>query len=95
MVSGKVLKERQRLAEEGIITVAAAVDWNGSNDEAGNSARCGDIANRSLLQKWCKIRLNKSCDRWSALPNLCIWGTSRGRLGWQVQLERELQRSMS
>ncbi len=29
MVSAKVLQERQRMANEGIITVAAAIDWNG------------------------------------------------------------------
>jgi ribonuclease J len=29
MVSAKVLQERQRMAEEGIVTIATAIDWNG------------------------------------------------------------------
>lgn len=98
VVSGKVLYERQRLAEEGIVTVAAAVDWNGKLMVKPEIHLRGVVTSieRSLLQKWVQERIEEVLsDRWSDFARYpdgeqveVDWA------GLQVQIERELQRSL-
>lgn len=98
IVSGKVLKERQRLAEEGIVTVAAAVDWNGKLMVKPEIHLRGVVTSiePSMLQKWVQERIEEVLsDRWSDFARYpegeqleVDWA------GLQVQIERELQRSL-
>ena len=98
MVSGKVLQERQRLAEEGIVTVAAAVDWNGKLMMKPEIHLRGVVTSleRSMLQNWVQEQIEKVLsDRWSDFAR-----AMEGQqvevdwVGLQVQLERELQRTI-
>jgi ribonuclease J len=98
MVSAKVLHERQRMASEGIVTIAAAIDWNGKLMAKPEIHLRGVVTSieRSLLQKWVQQRMEEILSvRWSeyAQPSEgeqleVDWG------GLQGVLERELQRSI-
>ncbi|PHJ62257.1 ribonuclease J [Nostoc linckia z18] len=97
MVSATVLQERQRMAEEGIVTIAAAIDWNGKLLAKPEIHLRGVVTSleRSLLQKWVQQRIEEILSvRWSefaateAEPADIDWG------GLQGTLERELQRSI-
>ncbi|WP_017653284.1 ribonuclease J [Fortiea contorta] len=98
MVSAKVLQERQRMASEGIVTIAAAIDWHGKLLAKPEIHLRGVVTSieRSLLQKWVQQRIEEILGvRWSEFTqpsegeHLEIdWG------GLQGTLERELQRSI-
>lgn len=98
MVSGQVLQERQKMAEEGTIVIAAAIDWNGKLLSKPEIYLRGVVTSmeRSLLQKWVQQRIEEILkDRWSDFaqsfdgqPADVDWG------GLQAHLERELQRSI-
>lgn len=98
IVNGKILQERQQLAEEGIVTIAAAVDWNGKLMMKPDLHVRGVVTSvdRALLQKWVQERMEGVLsDRWSdfARPG----DGEQLEVDWaglQVQLERELQRSI-
>ena len=98
IVSGKVLKERQQMAEEGIITIAAAVDWNGKLMMKPDIHLRGVVTSleRSLLQKWVQDRIEEVLNtRWSDFTHYA--NGEQPEVDWaglQVQLERELQRSI-
>ncbi len=99
MVSAKVLKERQHLAEEGIVTVAVAVDWSGKLMAKPEIHLRGVVASmeRTLLQKWVQERIEQVLsERFSefAQPPFEREQTEVDWAGLQVQLERELQRSL-
>jgi ribonuclease J len=97
MVSANVLQERQRMASEGIVTIAAALDWSGKLLAKPEIHLRGVVTNleRSLLQKWVQQRIEEILGlRWSEFATLegeradVNWG------GLQETLERELQRSL-
>lgn len=98
IVSDRVLKERQQLAGEGIITIAAAVDWQGKLMMKPEIHLRGVVTSvdRPMLQKWVQERMERVLsDRWSSFtqsvngePVEVDW------VGVQVQLERELQRQI-
>ncbi|HEY9802512.1 MAG TPA: ribonuclease J [Leptolyngbyaceae cyanobacterium] len=97
MVSAKVLQERQRMAEEGIVTIAAAIDWQGKLLAKPEIHLRGVVTSveRSLLQKWVQQRIEEILSvRWSEFATTVgeqpevDWG------GLQATLERELQRSL-
>ena len=98
MVSDTVLKERQRLAEEGIVTIAAAVDWNGKLMMKPEIHLRGVVKSldRSLLQKWVQERMEEVLSsRWSDFAqSLDGEQVEVDWVGLQVQLERELQRAI-
>ncbi|MEM7727164.1 MAG: ribonuclease J [Cyanobacteria bacterium P01_A01_bin.45] len=97
MVSSKVLQERQKIAQEGIVTIAAAVDWNGKLLAKPELHLRGVASNieRSLLQKWVKQRIEEILSlRWAEFlssdngkPDV-DWG------GLQGLIERDLARSL-
>ncbi|MFB2769198.1 ribonuclease J [Pelatocladus sp. BLCC-F211] len=98
MVSAKVLQERQKMAEEGIVTIAAAIDWTGKLMAKPEIHLRGVVTSieRSLLQKWVQQRIEEILSvRWpefaqgfeSDKPEV-DWG------GLQEVLERELARSI-
>ncbi|MDJ0675721.1 MAG: ribonuclease J [Calothrix sp. MO_167.B42] len=96
MVSAKVLQERQRMANEGIITVAAAIDWNGKLLAKPEIHLRGVVTSieGSMLQNLVKQRVEETLSfRWSEFAqsnengkNEVDWG------GLQGILERELMR---
>ena len=98
MVSGQVLQERQKMAEEGTIVIAAAIDWNGKLLTKPEIYLQGVVTSmeRSLLQKWVQQRIEEILKgRWSDFaqsfdgqPADVDWA------GLQAYLERELQRSI-
>ncbi|MFM7408960.1 MAG: ribonuclease J [Cuspidothrix sp.] len=97
MVSSKVLEERQRMATEGMVIIAAAIDWNGKLIAKPELHMQGVVTSieRSLLQKWVQQRIEEILGvRWSEFspiegqPAHTDWG------GLQETLERELARSM-
>jgi ribonuclease J len=97
MVSSKVLQERQRMASEGTVTIAAAIDWSGKLMAKTEIHMQGVVTSieRSLLQKWVQQRIEEILSvRWTEFspvegqPADTDWG------GLQETLERELARSM-
>lgn len=97
MVSSKVLQERQKMAEEGIVTIAAAIDWSGKLLAKPEIHLRGVVTSveRSLVQKWVQQRIEEILTvRWSEFAPAegeaadIDWG------GLQGTLERELQRSI-
>ncbi len=97
IVNGTVLKERQRLAEEGIVTIAAAVDWHGKLIMKPEIHVRGVVTSveRSLLQKWVQERLEEVLsDRWSDFARGDGEQVEVDWAGLQMHLERELQRTI-
>ncbi|MDB9534961.1 ribonuclease J [Dolichospermum planctonicum CS-1226] len=97
MVSSKVLEERQRMASEGMVTIAAAIDWSGKLMAKPELQMQGVVTSieRSLLQKWVQQRIEEILGvRWlefspaGGQPADTDWG------GLKETLERELARSM-
>jgi len=99
MVSDKVLKERQQMAEEGIVTVAVAVDWNGKLMAKPEIHLRGVVTKmeRPLLQKWVQERIEEVLsDRFAEFAPQPFNG-EQPEVDWaglQVQLEREIVRSL-
>ncbi|OCQ97418.1 ribonuclease J [Nostoc sp. MBR 210] len=97
MVSAKVLQERQRMAEEGIVTIAAAIDWSGKLMAKPEIHLRGVVTSveRSLIQKWVQQRIEEILGvRWSEFAAL---GGEQPEVDWgglQGTLERELARSI-
>ena len=97
VVSGKVLQERQRLAEDGIVTVAAAVDGQGKLMLKPEIHLRGVVTSieRSLLQKWAQERMEAVLsNRWSEFTTGSGQEMEIDWAGLHAQLERELQRSI-
>lgn len=99
MVSAKVLQERQRMAEEGIVTIAMALDWNGKLIAKPEIHLRGVVTSieRSLLQKWVQQRIEETLSlRWPEFAP-SFDGTENQEVDWgglQALLERELARSL-
>ncbi len=99
MVSAKVLQERQRMAEEGIVTIAAAIDWNGKLMAKPEIHLRGVVTSieRSLLQKWVQQRMEEILNqRWSEFAQ-SVDGDQVEGIDWgglQGYLEKELLRSL-
>ncbi|MEO3705696.1 ribonuclease J [Trichormus azollae] len=96
MVSAKVLQERQRMASEGVVTIAAAIDWNGKLLAKPEIHMQGVVTSidRSLLLKWVQQRIEEILSvRWSEF----VTGNEANDIDWgslQVMLEKELQRCL-
>ena len=97
MVSGQVLQERQKMAEEGIITIATAIDWNGKLLTKPEIHVRGVVTSmeRSLLQRWVQERIEEVLSsRWSDFAQTSDGQQDVDWAGLQGQLERELQRAI-
>ncbi|WP_017316431.1 ribonuclease J [Mastigocladopsis repens] len=98
MVSAKVLQERQRMAEEGIVTIATAIDWNGKLMAKPEIHLRGVVTSldRSLLQKWVQQRIEEILSiRWSEFAQSSDGDNQEVEwAGLQEHLERELARSL-
>ncbi len=99
MVSAKVLQERRRMAEEGIVTIATAIDWNGKLMAKPEIHLQGVVTSieRSLLQKWVQQRIEEILSqRWSEFAQ-SLEGGQGDTIDWsglQEHLERDLMRSL-
>ena len=97
MVSSKVLEERQRMASEGMVTIAAAIDWNGKLMAKPELHMQGVVTSieRSLLQKWVQQRIEEILGvRWLEFSPAGGQPADTDCGGLQETLERELARSM-
>ncbi|NJP10467.1 MAG: ribonuclease J [Leptolyngbyaceae cyanobacterium RU_5_1] len=97
VVNDKVLKERQHLAEDGLVTVAATVGWQGKLIAQPEVHLRGVVTSieRSHLQE--KIRATIETvlrDRWQEFARSFGEGIDIDWVGLQVQIERELLRMM-
>lgn len=98
VVHDRVLKERQQLAEEGVVTVAAAIDWNGQLVAEPELHLRGVVSSveRGILRKWVAETLEDwLSDRWPEFAKSLEDGNVEvDWAGLQVQIERELQRML-
>ncbi|MDJ0696606.1 MAG: ribonuclease J [Mastigocoleus sp. MO_167.B18] len=96
MVSDRVLQERQRMAEEGLVTIAAAIDWNGKLLAKPEIHIRGVVTSieRSLIQKRIKQRIEEILGvRWSEFSQTFDGG--KVEVDWsglQGLIERDLAR---
>ncbi|MBW4497401.1 MAG: ribonuclease J [Oscillatoria princeps RMCB-10] len=98
VVQDRVLKERQQLAEEGVVTVAAAIDLNGQLAAEPELHLRGVVSSveRGILQKWVSETIEDLLsDRWAEFAKAT--GDAEVEVDWaglQVLLERELLRML-
>ncbi|MBF2004657.1 MAG: ribonuclease J [Chlorogloeopsis fritschii C42_A2020_084] len=98
MVSAKVLQERQKMAEEGIVTIATAIDWSGKLMAKPEIHLRGVVTSieRSLLQKWVQQRIEEILSvRWTEFAQ--TYDGEQPEVDWgglQEVLEREMARSI-
>ncbi|MEB3829094.1 ribonuclease J [Phormidium sp. CCY1219] len=98
LVKDEVLKERQRLAEDGVITVAAAIGFNGKLVAEPSVHLRGVVSSieREQLQKWvCETIEDCLSDRWTEFAK--SFGDGEVDVDWtglQTQLERDLKRML-
>lgn len=98
VVQDRVLKERQQLAEEGVVTVAVAIDWNGQLAAEPELHLRGVVSSveRGILHKWVSETIEDLLsDRWAEFAKST--GDTEVEVDWaglQVLLERELQRML-
>ena len=96
MVSDRVLQERQRMAEEGLVTVAAAIGWNGKLLAKPEIHLRGVVTSieRSLIQKLIKQRVEEILGmRWSEFTQQ--FDSGKVEVDWgglQGLIERDLAR---
>lgn len=96
MVSDRVLQERQRMAEEGLVTVATAIDWNGKLLAKPEIHLRGVVTSieRSLIQKLIKQRIEEILGmRWSEFTQQ--FDSGKVEVDWgglQGLIERDLAR---
>lgn len=96
MVSSKVLHERQRMASEGLATIAAAIDWNGKLLAKPDIHLQGVVTSieKSLMLKWLQQRIEEILSvRWPEF----VTGQGMNDIDWggvQGMLEKELARSL-
>lgn len=98
VVKDNVLKERQQLAEDGVITIAAAIDWSGKLTAEPELHLRGVVSavERDLLKTWIRETLEDVLsDRWSEFAKTMSDGQLEvDSVGLQTQIERELQRML-
>lgn len=96
VVKDTVLKERQQLAEDGVVTVATAVNNNGqlASDPVLHLRGVVTAVEHSMLHKWVVQALEDTLnDRWPEFARPFADGTVEvDWAGLQVQMEREVQR---
>lgn len=98
VVKDNVLKERQQLAEDGVITVAAAIGWDGSLIAQPEVHLRGVVSSgeRSNLQLWVEDKIQSLLNsRWGDFAQ--SFDDGNVEVDWEglrVQIERELIRQM-
>lgn len=98
VVNDRVLKERQQLAGDGVITVAAAIDWTGELVAQPQVHLRGVVTTLETAKLQAKIQETMEAvlrDRWKDFAQ--SFGDSQLEVDWEgllVQLEREIQRNL-
>ncbi len=95
IVKDNVLKERQQLAEDGVITVAAAISQDGKLASAPSVHLRGVVTaiEHSLLQRWTEKLIEEILsDRWTDFTNTLGNQVEVDWAGLQVEIERNLRR---
>ncbi len=98
VVKDNVLKERQQLAEDGVVTVAAAIGWNGSLIAQPEVHLRGVVSSleRSNLQLWVEDKIEELLNiHWTGFAE--SFDDGNVEVDWEglrVQLERELVRQL-
>ena len=90
-----ILKERQQLAEDGVVTVAAAVDWEGKLISKPEVHLRGVVTSveQSLLQKLIQQTIeNLLSDRWREFARSFDEELEVDWAGLQTQIEQSIQR---
>lgn len=96
IVHDNVLKERQQLAEDGVVTVAAAVDWDGKLLAKPEIHLRGVVSTveKTLLQRLVIKAIERTLsDRWTDFAK--SFDANETDIDWaglQVQIETDLQR---
>lgn len=99
VVNSKVLKERQQLAGDGIVTVAAAIGWTGALMAKPQIHLSGVVTSleRSKLQASIESAIGTVLrDRWNEFARP-IGNDGQIEIDWvglQTQIEREIQRTL-
>ncbi|MCT7983913.1 ribonuclease J [Laspinema sp. A4] len=98
VVKDDVLKERQQLAADGVVTIAAAIGWDGklAADTATHLRGVVSSIEPNLLKKWISQTIEGVLsDRWSEFSRTLEDGTPEvDWTGLQNQLERDIQRML-
>lgn len=95
VVHDNVLKERQQLAEDGVVTVAAAVNWEGKLMAQPEVHLRGVVTSversllKTLVQKTIETTLS---ERWTEFARTFEDSLEVDWVGLEVQIERDLQR---
>ncbi len=98
VVKDNVLKERQQLAEDGVVTVAAAIGWNGSLIAQPEIHLRGVVSSleRSNLQLWVEEKIEELLNiHWNEFAE--SFDDGNVEVDWEglrVQVERELVRQL-
>lgn len=99
VVNNKVLRERQQLAGDGIVTVATAIDWAGTVIAKPQVHLSGVVTSleRSKLQTSVETAINGVLrDRWQEFARP-VGNEGQLEIDWvglQTQIEREIQRML-
>ncbi|NEO99646.1 MAG: ribonuclease J [Symploca sp. SIO2E9] len=95
IVHHNILKERQQLAGDGVVTVAAAVSWEGkllANPEIHLRGVAAAVE-KSLLQQLVLKRIERTLsDRWTEFAKSLENKPNVDWIGLQEEIERDLQR---
>ena len=97
IVHDNVLKERQQLAEDGVITVATAVDWSGKLVATPGTHLRGVVTSmdHSLLQQLiCRAVETTLSDRWNNFTSQVDGELEVDWTGLKIEIEGSLQRLM-
>ncbi|HEY9837686.1 MAG TPA: ribonuclease J [Vampirovibrionales bacterium] len=98
VVKDEVLKERQQLAADGVVTIAAAIGWDGklAADTATHLRGVVSSIEPNVLKKWISQTIEGVLsDRWSEFARTLEDGTPEvDWMGLQNQLERDIQRML-
>ncbi len=95
IVHDNVMKERQQLAEDGVITVAAAIDWSGKLVATPGTHLRGVVTSmeHSLLQQLISRTLeNTLSDRWKGFTRQVNQELEVDWAGLKIEIESSLQR---
>lgn len=97
IVNDKVLKERQQLAGDGVVTIAATIDWEGQLLTQPQVHLRGVVTSidRSVLQTKVQDVIGLVLrDRWNDFARTFDSHLEIDWVGLQVQIEREIQRML-
>ncbi len=98
VVKDEVLKERQQLAADGVVTIAAAIGWDGKLAAETATHLRGVVSSieHNVLKKWIGQTIEGVLsDRWSDFSGTQEDGTPAvDWMGLQNQIEREIQRML-